>query len=1500
MDNRDKEKLKQQWKKLEKQHQDLGNTFKSNTIPPQKKSSLPQVTFSQQEIDDLFFTEQRIEEQNTIIDPSASSYTSEAKPSSVNYDVGEEIARGGMGIIYKAKQISLQRDIAIKKLIDNENIPNLREKFINEAVVTAFLDHPNIVPVHELGKSVDGEIILAMKLVGGTSWNNVMSNPQYDLDYHLGILLNVCNAVAFAHSKKIIHNDLKPENIMIGEFGEVLVMDWGIALDINDVPDTHKKTLSGRTLDSPMGTPHYMPLELAQGNGANIGAWTDVYLLGGILYEILTGNPPHSGSNIWEVISCVIDGASLEFTESTPIELQQICTKALSRNSEERYQSVHEFKKAIKDFIKHRESNTISNKACEILKTCEEKVLKVTSAQLILQKIERSQLYDQFAQSIARFQQSIELWKGNSIAAESMQNARLLYAKVALHNSDTGLAEAQISKIVYNTEEVKQLRRKINQQKISKIRQTKTTRKLRTSLTAASIFIILGLATSTILIRKEHLRAQQKATEAIELQEQKANDANKSRIKLAKIALSKAIEARKRTEWNKLGSYAAEALEFIKNIESGSEQIQNIKNTTRNLIAIAEQKKPLLWRSPSRQNLSSGKITAISAHKDHIVYAVNQRCYVCDTTGKIIVYLPESAYKIQHVSIKRNLVAIGLKNKVIKIFNLQTAKTTHTFSHHSTNSFFNFSSHSNALVYNTNESVNIWNLDTNAHQILYYHTNIHSLAVSETTIASASNANITTYNLATQQTVNIPKNRKVTLISLHKNLLLSVLDKQTINLRSANTIVHSLHNKNAQINATAINDRWLVAAFANRSLVLWSTQTGKQVYTTQLEMDIESIEFFTDTQILIITKDRQVQTWDCKTRNPSIIFPGHKSRINAIKFSKNGKTIATVSNDHTLKLWLTSTGKLHKTLRGHNAAINCLDFSTTSNLIITGSENKDSTSKLWNISQNTQQTIFKHNNLDIYSVAFSEDDKLVAVGSAENVAMLWQLSKKATFNNFRHPTTVKQLLFTGSQLVTVCQGNDNKIRWWDTKEYQRDPKPLFEIQIPNKVTNTAVCKRNKTLATVVDNNTIYLWDVTTRTLLHKFGPYSYTISTLSISPTMMALFTSQSTIEILSLKTGRSITTIPAKENINCIAISPVDQLIAIASDEQIQLLSIPAQMNYSKPGKSIFIDSQKKYIASVIEQKIFIYDSSSLKNLGEKKIDGSVVDFLPMKNAIFFNNEKQVFVWDLEKDKEYSTKIFGKLITCSPSGNNVAIMSFGDTHIFFHDIKTNKDHGQIQRHLSKKVHMQFVSENIVAIALDNKLLLHDIAISDNVEKLFNNEKVKTFPSNIQYLKVFANNIFLVTEKQIFIVDNTLRTTQIIDSKHEIGHLSCDSQHIVFSNASGTIYVWNRTSKQFTHIFNNDHEKVDDMKLLNENTLIISANNQITHWTISPIKKMHYSTKWQNTLENNFSIDTKTKNWTLNINLDFSAKITAENLFGKHIEDNLSTKNTTPVQYFFK
>jgi hypothetical protein len=261
---------------------------------------------------------------------------------SKNYQIVREVARGGVGRILEAVDTRLNRQVALKQLLE----PGVEEaRFIREAVLTARLQHPSIVPIHEVGVFSSGEPFIAMKLVRGESLRQAIAGRS-TLAERLELVsavLAVAEAIAYAHSQRVIHRDLKPSNVLLGSFGEVVVIDWGLAKHL-DVPEAAPTATaapaspSSTAVGAIVGTPAYMPPEQALGRPVDMRA--DVYSIGAMLYEVLTGEIPIAGDSAPEVLRNILQKRPIPVEQrapGVPADLAAIVRKAMKANSEERY-----------------------------------------------------------------------------------------------------------------------------------------------------------------------------------------------------------------------------------------------------------------------------------------------------------------------------------------------------------------------------------------------------------------------------------------------------------------------------------------------------------------------------------------------------------------------------------------------------------------------------------------------------------------------------------------------------------------------------------------------------------------------------------------------------------------------------------------------------------------------------------------------------------------------------------------------------------------------------------------------------------------------------------------------------------------------------------------------------------------------------------------------------------------------------------------------------------
>ncbi|MEW6741679.1 MAG: SUMF1/EgtB/PvdO family nonheme iron enzyme [Planctomycetota bacterium] len=319
-------------------------------------------------------------------------------PAAGRYRLKGRIAQGGMGVVLRVWDADLRRQLAMKVMHgtasdsgtprESRATANRVTRFLEEAQITGQLDHPGVVPVHEVGVDARGRVYFTMRLVRGRTLKEIFTlvrehREGWNETRALGVILRACEAVAYAHSKGVIHRDIKPANIMVGKFGETYVMDWGLAKivgrpDLHDVRPQTDGTLVVRTLrseseqsahESPLytidgdvlGTPAYMSPEQARGDLEQVSPHSDVYSMGAVLYHLLADQmpyvPPGTQMSSRVLLSRVIDGPPTPLhviNSRVPAELVAICEKAMSREPAHRYADMIEMAEDLRAYLEHR------------------------------------------------------------------------------------------------------------------------------------------------------------------------------------------------------------------------------------------------------------------------------------------------------------------------------------------------------------------------------------------------------------------------------------------------------------------------------------------------------------------------------------------------------------------------------------------------------------------------------------------------------------------------------------------------------------------------------------------------------------------------------------------------------------------------------------------------------------------------------------------------------------------------------------------------------------------------------------------------------------------------------------------------------------------------------------------------------------------------------------------------------------------------------------------
>ena len=359
-------------------------------------------------------------------------------------DAGDVVGEGGMGVVRAALQRSVGRPVVIKSLRGAAPTEEEQTRLLREAWLTASLEHPSVVPVHDVIVDPDLGPLIVSRKVEGVVWDTVIDDAaevrtRFHADdlfaFNVETLMQLCRVIHFAHSKGIVHRDLKPSNVMIGDYGEVYLLDWGIAVSLEDDP-TGRLPLAA---DAPGGiwTPSYMAPEMLDPAPGRCDRRTDVYLLGAVLYRIATGKAPHAHENDDDVMASITRSRPM-FPDGLPDQLKAIIARAMAPASADRFESAEELRLELKSFLRTRDSIAMVDDALE-------KIDSVKAALEASGPVLAGDTYALFGASRFALQQALRLWPGNQRAVKALGDLLHPMAVHLLARGEVGAARALVA-----------------------------------------------------------------------------------------------------------------------------------------------------------------------------------------------------------------------------------------------------------------------------------------------------------------------------------------------------------------------------------------------------------------------------------------------------------------------------------------------------------------------------------------------------------------------------------------------------------------------------------------------------------------------------------------------------------------------------------------------------------------------------------------------------------------------------------------------------------------------------------------------------------------------------------------------------------------------------------------------------------------------------------------------------------------------------------------------
>jgi WD40 repeat protein/serine/threonine protein kinase/heme exporter protein D len=1056
-----------------------------------------------------------------------------------DYRVISFLGSGAMGEVFIACQTSVDRNVAFKKQIpktysSRRKKIRARNKFLFEAQITANLDHPNIVAIHDMGRDQNGDIFYCMELVRGEPWEDVIS--EMTLEENLEVLLKVIDGTAYAHSKNTIHRDLKPENTMLGSFGEVLIMDWGLGVNLDNGPP-----------QSMGGTPAFMAPEMAQRDVELVGKHSDIYLLGAVLFMIITGEAPHIGEDAWKCLDNARDNNILDVSSldrKIDKRLLAIALKAMSTRPEDRYANPEQLRTAIENY----QSNLLS------IRLTERSERELSSA------IENGD-YEYFSKSMFGFQEALSLWQKNAAADSGLQRSKVAYAECALERQDFELG---MSLLDPNSADEAVLF-----QKLRKGADASQQRKRLVWLAIGSSLLLLTVlvVSSTLNARTQRLNAENLAA-AVELEKkakfeaEKATEAAEAEKRRAEEERGKAeAERNKADKAKKFAEKLAVAEEAERRRAEGLAVKEKSARETAEQLAVKEK----LAREKA-EDLRLKEIEARRTAERLTNEKEAQRLKATNLAGRL---------QISENSAKERLFQsnIGLIDSYIRDNQIEQAIEKLKRTRLDQSRFVDWE----------------WNR-------LYHlcHTEVKSISLDGVTaIDQSENGQLSIvsslgkakfWNPSSSRTSNDLQvaGAKAICTAISRDGKWAAIgtadpkQKLTIWDTSSGQNVANFSDRigASLVSCLAFNDSGTRLAVGDSSRIITLFDGNATNWTPSKKLGFHSrrpvdLDFSSEGQRLVsVSRAGLSIVWDTNSGKPISAY-SHPSQLRAAKFVPDGKgLVACATNDREIVFWnsdLSNDPLLWQELsaeqledaksRGfveslvvHESAVNDLDFSGDGKTMMTCGD--DRTIAVWNVKDQTLTKRFRGHVNAVLSCSVANEENAAVSASADGEVRVWRFDEyedQRTFSPEKSlPLNFAQFNNDASELLTC--GEDGAIRVWNcNKSTQLESKLEFDPKLGRRATYLPKSGR---IVTSSPGN-VFAWE--NGKLIHKVSEVgSPGIVVTSKNERLMVTGGDENHPTIVwDLETGDKVATLldrGSRNRVTAMAISPDDRYLALGT----------------------------------------------------------------------------------------------------------------------------------------------------------------------------------------------------------------------------------------------------------------------------------------------------------------------------------------------------------------
>jgi WD40 repeat protein len=964
-------------------------------------------------------------------------------PELPDYQILGELGRGGMGIVYKARDLRLDRLVALKMILAQAGPEDLA-RFRREALAVAHLHHPSIIQIYEVGES-QGRPYLALELAEGGSLAARLRGeplPPIEAAQLLEVLARTLHAV---HQQGVIHRDLKPANILLAADGTPRISDFGLAKQVNDqaVDATHSGAI--------LGTPSYMAPEQARGEIHNIGPATDVYALGVLLYELLTGGPPFRADSVLETLQMVCHNEAVPpraLQPRCPRDLETICLRCLQKTPERRYGSALELADDLHRFL-----------AGEPIRARPVGILEHVSKWAARSPALAALLTVSVLVTVLGFALVLWQWHRAEIAVTGLYQANL-QEKTQRRRAEDALADARTQLYFNGIAQADREWRASNAGRADQVLDLC----LPTDLRAWEWFYLKRLCHTERLTLTGHEspirsvafapRTQQLASASSDGTIQ-VHDLVTGAVTLTFQAHNFFLEA---LAWSPDGQYLATGNGIPPNpIRPGElklwnagtgKEVRSLPGHTREVLSVA-------WSTDSRR-LASG-----SADRTVKVWDI--------TTGQELHSFDGHTDSVTRVAFSPDgqQVASASRDHTVRVWDLKKAHQTHCLRDHRDVLFgLAWSPDGKHLAScGTDQTARLWNLATGTALVL----SGHSASVNDVAFSPDGKSLATVSHDRTLKIWDTATGLETLSLKGHATYLWSVAwspdgkqvatgsGDQTVKLWDPTTYqgVRTLGRQDGAVTSVAVSPDGQRFASASSlgsdaqgkplpgAVKVWDAATGKELVSCVGHMaEVSSVTFSPDGKRLASAGGgffpqggavhlwSEVHVWEAGTGRLLFALQGHTDRATSVVFSPDGTRLATASWDGTVRLWNADTGKEERVLHGHTDTVWSVAFSPDGKLLASAA--RDRTVRLWDLTSAQEPTVLNGHTQGVQSVAFSSDGETLASGSFDRTVKLWNPRTGVEMTTLRgHTEGVFSVAFDRESRRLASAALDQTIKLWD-------------------------------------------------------------------------------------------------------------------------------------------------------------------------------------------------------------------------------------------------------------------------------------------------------------------------------------------------------------------------------------------------------------------------------------------------------------------------------------